>query len=125
MSETDKSFTKVTPGRGKKTKIVTPGTKRPSQTSTYLQSELTAQTTLFQGESEADWTDLNMGATNNLIQIQTLMPERRPFSQPTTNYVITFKQELIIALTKCPDPESRQGYVTTRIRDRLDSGIET
>ena len=121
MSETDKGFTKVTPGRGTKTNIVTPGTKDPAETPRYLQSEITAQQSLFQeppevdrtdqeDNPEEDWTDLTMGPNIQLLQLQTLMPERKPFSQPTTKDVITFKRELITALTKCPDPESRQGY---------------
>ena len=38
------------------------------------------------------------------------MSVTKPFSQPSTKDVITFKRELITALTKCPDPGSRQGY---------------
>ena len=121
MSEADKGFTKVTPGRGTKTNIVTPGPKDPAETPRYLQSEITARQSLFQDPPvetrtdttdppEEDWTDLTMGPNSQLLQLQTLMPERKPFSQPTTKDVITFKRELITALTKCPDPESRQGY---------------
>ena len=121
MSEADNSFTKVTPGRGKKTNIVTPGTKDPQEAPRYLQSEITARQSLFKDlpevvktdttdPPEEDWTDLTMGPTSQLLQLQTLMPERKPFSQPTTKDVITFKRELITALTKCPDPETRQGY---------------
>mmetsp|Transcript_6271 Transcript_6271/g.14814 ORF Transcript_6271/g.14814 Transcript_6271/m.14814 type:complete len:443 (+) Transcript_6271:91-1419(+) len=117
MSETDKGFTKVTPGRGKKTNIVTPGPETPR----YLQSEITARQSLFQDppeetrtdptdSPEEDWSELTMGPNSQLLQLQTLMPERKPFSQPTTKDVITFKRELITALTKCPDPETRQGY---------------
>ena len=111
MSEDHKDFTKVTPGRGKKTNIVTPNTKHPSRIPRY-QSELTVQATLFPRETEPteeDWTGIKMG-TNNLIKLETLLPERKPFKQPTTKDVITFKRELITALTKCPDPRSDQGY---------------
>ena len=110
MSEADKSFTKVTPGRGKKTNIVTPGTKYPTEIPRLLQSEITARQSLFQDAPEEDWTDFNMGPNSQFLQLQTLMPERKPFNQPTTKDVITFKRELITALTKCPDPTSRQGY---------------
>ena len=110
MSGIDRGFTKVTPGRGTKTNIVTPGTKHPSEIPRYLQSEITARQSLFQNPSTEDWTDLTMGPNSQLLQLQTLMPERKPFSQPTTKDVITFKRELITALTKCPDPGSRQGY---------------
>ena len=51
-----------------------------------------------------------MGANNQLLQLQTLMPERKPFSQLTTKDIITFKRDLITALTKCPNPETRQRY---------------
>ena len=51
-----------------------------------------------------------MGSSTNLIKIQTLLPERKPFNKPTTKDVITFKWELITTLTKCPDPQSDQGY---------------
>ena len=114
MSGADNSFTKVTPGRGKKTNIVTPNTTHPSRIPRYLQSELTAQTTLFHDhviEEDWDWDDSNMGGSvRNLIQVQTLLPERKPFTQPTTKDVIIFKRELITALTKCPDPQTSQGY---------------
>ena len=121
MSETDKGFTKVTPGRGTKTNIVTPGAKDPPETPRYLQSEITARKSLFENlpeveraeptdQTEEDWAELTMGPNSQLLQLQTLMPERKPFSQPTTKDVITFKRELITALTKCPDPETRQGY---------------
>jgi len=53
MSETDKGFTKVTPGRGKKTNIVTPGPETPR----YLQSEITARQSLFQDPPEETRTD--------------------------------------------------------------------
>jgi len=101
MSETDKGFTKVTPGRGTKTNIVTPETKHPSEIPRFLQSETTARQPLFQDPSTEDWTDLTMGPNSQLLQLQTPMPERKPFSQPTTKDVITFKRELITALTKC------------------------
>ena len=78
MSETDKSFTKITPGRGKKTNIVTPGPKTPR----YLQSEITARQSLFQDppeetrtdtadSPEEDWTDLTMGPNSQLLQLAT------------------------------------------------------
>ena len=50
------------------------------------------------------------GSTRNLNQVQTLLPERRLFTQPTTKDLITFKRGLITALTKCLDPRSKQGY---------------
>ena len=102
MSEDHKDFTKVTPGRGKKTNIVTPNTRHPSRIPQY-QSAIKARTTLFpQLEEEEDWIEIDMGTTN-LIKLETLLPEQKPFKQP-------FKQELITALTKCPDPRSDQGY---------------
>ena len=54
MSEADTGFTKVTPGRGTKTNIVTPGTKCPPETPRYLQSEITAQRSLFQNITKED-----------------------------------------------------------------------
>ena len=54
MSEADNSFTKVTPGRGKKTNIVTPNTRHPSRIPQNLQSKLAAQTTIFQVPDKED-----------------------------------------------------------------------
>ena len=113
MSEADNSFTNVTPGRGKKINIVTPGTKHPTRIPRYFRSEQTAQTTLFKldSEEEEDWVYCIMGGSaRNLIQVQTLLPERKPCTQPTTKDVIKFNRELIMALTKCLDPQSNQGY---------------
>ena len=107
MSEDYKDFTKVTPGRGKKTNIVTP--RNPTRFPRF-QSELTARKSLFQPEEEADWVDIDMGTNNNLIKLETLLPERKPFKQPTTKDVIIFKRELVTALTKFPDPRTDQGY---------------
>ena len=67
MSEGDKGFTKVTPGRGTKTNIVTPGTKHPTAIPRYLQSETTARKSLFQDTKEEDWSELKMGANNQLL----------------------------------------------------------
>ena len=106
MSEDPDSFTKVTPGRGKKTNIVTPNSKHPTRIPKY-QSELTARASLF--PTEEDWVEINMG-TNTLIKLETLLPEMRPCKQPTTKDVITFRSELISALSKCPDPLTDQGY---------------
>ena len=86
MSEDPDSFTKVTPGRGKKTNIVTPNSKHPTRIPKY-QSELTARASLF--PTEEDWVEINMG-TNTLIKLETLLPEMRPCKQPTTKDVITF-----------------------------------
>ena len=111
MSEDHNNFTKVTPGRGKKTHIVTPNSKHPSRIPKY-QSELTARTTLFptvEEPIESDWVDIEMGASN-LIKLETLLPEVKPCKHPTTEDVITFKRELITALTKCPDSHTNQGY---------------
>eukprot|EP00534_Pseudo-nitzschia_fraudulenta_P012609 CAMPEP_0201215518 /NCGR_PEP_ID=MMETSP0851-20130426/189009_1 /ASSEMBLY_ACC=CAM_ASM_000631 /TAXON_ID=183588 /ORGANISM="Pseudo-nitzschia fraudulenta, Strain WWA7" /LENGTH=210 /DNA_ID=CAMNT_0047504991 /DNA_START=917 /DNA_END=1547 /DNA_ORIENTATION=- len=110
MSEDHKDFTKVTPGRGKKTNIVTPNSKHPTKIPKY-QSKLTAQATLFPTTEpiEEDWVDINM-RTNNLIKRERLLPERKPRKQATTKNVITFKRELITALKKCPDHHSDQGY---------------
>ena len=109
MSEGHNDFTKVTPGRGKKANKVTSNSKHPTRILKY-QSELTARAALFPTESiKEDWVDIDMG-TNNLIKLETLLPERKPCKQPTTKDVITFKKELITALTKCPDPHSDQGY---------------
>ena len=108
MSE-DSDFTTVTPGRGKKTNIVTPNTKHPTRIPKY-QSELTALASLFPTETvEEDWVEINMG-TNNLIKLGTLLPEVRPCKQPTTKDVIKFRRDLISALTKGPDPHTDQGY---------------
>ena len=110
MSE-DTDFITVTPGRGKKTNIVTPNTKHPTRIPRF-QSELTAaQASLFHTETvnEEDWVEINMG-TNNLIKLETLLPEVRPCKQPTTKDVIKFRRDLISALTKCPDPHTDQGY---------------
>ena len=63
MSEADKGFTKVTPGRDTKTNIVTPGTKHPSEIPRFLQNEITARQSLFQDPSVEDWTDLTMDQT--------------------------------------------------------------
>ena len=112
MSE-DTDFITVTPGRGKKTNIVTPNTKHPTRIPKY-QSELTAVASLFPTETvnedtvDEDWVEINMG-TNNLIKLETLLPEVRPCKQPTTKDVIKFRRELIAALTKCPDPHTDQG----------------
>ena len=78
MSENSKGFTKVTHSREKKTNIVTPNTKHPNRTPRY-QSELTAQATLFTEPTKAeDWINIDMG-TNNLIKLETLLLERKPF----------------------------------------------
>mmetsp|Transcript_21670 Transcript_21670/g.48696 ORF Transcript_21670/g.48696 Transcript_21670/m.48696 type:complete len:147 (+) Transcript_21670:65-505(+) len=50
------------------------------------------------------------GSARNPMQVQTLLPERKPFTQPTTKDVIAFKRELITALTKCLDPQTNRGY---------------
>ena len=110
MSE-DTDFTTVTPGRGKKTNIVTPNTKHPTRIPKY-QSELTALASLFPTGTEDeddDWVEINMG-TSNLIKLETLLPEVRPCKLPTTKDVIKFRRDLIAALTKCPDPHTDQGY---------------
>ena len=94
MSEADNSFTKVTPGRAKKTNIVTPNT-----IPRYLQSELSAWTTLFQepipDKEDDDWDNCSMGGSaRNFIQVQNLLPERKPITKPTTKDVITLKGNL-------------------------------
>ena len=102
MSKADNSFTKVTPGRRKKTNKVTPNTRHPARIPRYFQGELLAWITLFQvpGKEEDDWDNCSMGGSvRNLIQVQTLLPERKPFTQPTTKDGITFKRDLITALT--------------------------
>jgi len=78
MSEDPDSFTTVTPGRGKKTNIVTPNTKHPTRIP-HFQSELTARTSLFptKATTEENWVEINMG-TNTLIKLETLLPEMRP-----------------------------------------------
>ena len=75
MSE-DTGFTTVTPGRGKKTNIVTPNSKHPTRIPKY-QSELTALASLFPTEAttEEDWVEINMG-TNNLIKLETLLSQK-------------------------------------------------
>ena len=90
MSEDPDNFTTVTPGRGKKTNIVTPNSKHPTRIPKY-QSELTARASLFPtgATTEEDWVEINMG-TNNLIKLETLLPEMRPYKQPITKDVITF-----------------------------------
>ena len=110
MSEDPDSFTTVTPGRGKKTNIVTPNSKHPTRIPKF-QSESTTRASLFPTEAttEEDWVEINMG-TNALIKLETLLPEMRPYKQPTTKDVITFRRELISALSKCPDPLTDQGY---------------
>ena len=108
MSE-DSDFTTVTPGRGKKTNIVTPNPKHPTRIPRF-QSELTALASLYPTETaNEDLVEINMG-TNNLIKLETLLPEVRPCKQPTTKDVIKFRRDLISALTKCPDPHTDQGY---------------
>ena len=89
MSEDYKDFTKVTPGRGKKTNIVTPPIN-PTRFPRF-QSELTAQKSLFQTEEEEDWIDSEMVTSNTLIKLETLLPDRRLFKHPTTKDVIIFK----------------------------------
>ena len=94
MSEDPNNFTRVTPGRGKKTNIVTPSSKHPTRIPRY-QSELTAIASLFPTEtSEEEWVEINIG-TNNLIKLETLLPEMRPCKQPTTKDVIKFRREMI------------------------------
>ncbi len=111
MSEDHHHFTKVTPGRGTKTNIVTPNPQPPTRLPRF-QSEVTARTTLFPTAEESieeDWVDIDMGASN-LIKLETLLPEMKQCKSPTTKDVITFKRELVTALTKCPDPHTDQGY---------------
>ena len=90
---------------------MTPNKQHPTRIPKY-QSEVTARATLFltaEDPIEGDWANINMGASN-FIKLETLLPEVKPCKQPTTKDVITFKRELITALTKCPDPHKDQEY---------------
>ena len=91
----DTPFTKVTPGRGKKTNIVTPN--RPTRIPNYFQSEITSSNSLSSPFSK-DWVDLKMGQTN-YIQLEVLMNERQPY-QPSNE---TSSQHSPNVLTPEPD----------------------
>ena len=85
MSEDHRGFTKVTPGRGKKTNVVTPNTRHPTRIPRF-QSEETARTTLFPTTKEPDkddWVDLTSMVASNLIKLEALLPEVKPCKNPT------------------------------------------
>ena len=69
MSEADDGFTKVTPGRGTKTNIVTPGTKDPAETPRYLQSEITARQSLFKDLPEVERTEPTEPAEEDYLSL--------------------------------------------------------
>ena len=103
MSEDHSDFTKVTPGRGTKTNIVTPHQQHPTRLPRF-QSEVTARTTLFptaEDPIEEDWVDIDMGVSN-LIKLETLLPEVKQCKNLTTKDVITFKRETDYCADKVP-----------------------
>ena len=110
MSEDYNPFTKVTPGRGTKTNIVTPNPQHPTRIPRF-QSEVTARTTLFptvQDPVEEDWTDIDMGITN-LIKLETLLPEVKQCKNPTTKDVISLVGVWVWALGQCCDQLPLEG----------------